>query len=111
MTVSVDNVSAVMLGNGEVQIKGAVAIDVIEFAKTAVKAVTRCEAVENGQEEFLKAPCMVGFIANGRDNLWTIAKNNHTTVDLIKQENRNLPEHCDDDYIVPLREKLLLVKA
>ncbi len=109
--VLVDSVGAVMTGNGEIQVNARITIDVIEFADSSLKAVTGCESAEYNQEEFLKAPCIVGFIANGNDNLWTIAKQNHTTVELIRQENRNLPEHCDEDYVVPAREKLLLIKS
>jgi hypothetical protein len=111
LEISVENVSAVMAGNGEVAVKGSIAVDVICFASNTITAVTKCENAAFNQEEYLKYPCIVGFIANGNDNLWTIAKNNHTTVDIIRQENKNLPEHCDEEYVVPAWEKLLLMKA
>jgi hypothetical protein len=111
LDISVENVSAVMAGNGEVSVKGSIAVDVICFASNTITAVTKCDNATFNQEEYLKYPCIVGFIANGNDNLWTIAKNNHTTVDIIRQENKNLPENCDEEYVVPAREKLLLMKA
>ncbi len=109
--ISVENINAVMTGNGEIEIKGTIAIDAVCFEHKTVRAVTKCEYEEFNQEEYLKFPCIVGYISNGRDNLWTVAKNNHTTVDIIKQENKNLPEHSESDYVIPVREKLLLIKA
>ena len=109
--ISVENISAVMTGNGEIEIKGTIAIDAVCFEYKTARAITKCGYEEFHQEEYLKFPCIVGYISNGRDNLWTIAKNNHTTVDIIRQENKNLPEHCESDYVIPAREKLLLIKA
>lgn len=109
--IFVESISAVMSGNSEIEVKGSIAIDAVCFDERNVKAVTACDYDDFSQEEYLKYPSIVGYIANGTENLWTIAKNNHTTVDMIRQENKNLPEHCDSDYIIPKKEKLLLIKA
>ena len=111
LEISLESISAVMTGSGEAEIKGTLSIDTICFEKQKVKAITDCQYEDFNQEEYLSFPEIVCYIANGKDSLWTVARDNHTTVDIIRQENKKLPEHCDYDYVVPAKEKLLILKA
>lgn len=110
LETSVENISAVMTGSGEILIKGSVAVDVVCFENVKTRAITECEYEDFDEEAYLKFPGIVGFMSDGKESLWTIAKNNHTTVEAVIGENANLSEHCDSDYIVPVREKLILIK-
>ena len=93
LEISLESISAVMTGSGEAEIKGTLSIDTICFEKQKVKAITDCQYEDFNQEEYLSFPEIVCYIANGRDSLWTVARDNHTTVDIIRQENKKLPEH------------------
>ena len=64
---------------------------------------------EYEENEFLKFPSIIGYIATGEETLWDIAKKYHTTVDSIKNGNHVLADRASER--VKRGDKLLLVKA
>lgn len=107
----VEDLSAVMTGSSEIEIKGSVSLDTICFKAYNVNAIVDCELSEYPENEFLKFPSIIGYIANGEETLWDIARKNHTTTTLIRKRNSQQTEKMQDNMKVKRGEKLLLVKA
>ena len=107
----VEDLSAVMTGSGEIEIKGSVSLDTICFQAYSVNGVMSCEITPFPENEFLKFPSIIGYIANGEETLWEIARKNHTTTSSIRKRNGQLVEKTADDMKVKKGEKLLLVKV
>ena len=47
-----------------------------------------CEVEEYEENEFLKFPSIIGYIATGEETLWDIAKRYHTDEDAIRAANQ-----------------------
>ncbi len=109
--VNIDQLTAAMTGSKEIEVKGSVLVDVIVFDNYSENIVTDCEIVEYAQEEYLKMPCMVGYISNGEDTLWDVAKRYHTTIEWIKKGNPAISDRVESDTKIKRGEKLLLMKA
>ena len=107
----VEQLGAVMTGKDEIEIKGSVAIDAVCFENYELSVAEDCQIEDFDEKEYLKLPCIVGYISDGREMLWEIAKKFHTTVDQIRSDNSVLPDMCDEKYRPKKGEKLLLVKA
>lgn len=107
----VEQLSAVMTGTNEIQIKGSVSLDMICFEPYQVNAVLDCEIEPFNENEFLKFPSIIGYIANGEETLWDIAKKYHTTTESIRLGNKNMVDCISDDCKIKTGDKLLLVKA
>lgn len=105
----VEQLSAAMIGSNEMEIKGSAALDSICFAPCETESVMECEVKDYEENEFLKFPSIIGYIANGEETLWDIAKRYHTTVDSVKNRNRQLSERGTER--IKRGDKLLLVKA
>lgn len=109
--VNVDQLSAAMTGANEIEVKACVAIDAIMFESYESDIVNDCEIENYEESEFLKFPAIVGYISNGDDTVWEIAKKYHTTTDAIRSRNRLAAEKAADDMKIKRGEKLLLVKT
>lgn len=107
----VEQLGAVMTGKDEIEIKGSVAIDAVCFESYELAAAKDCSVEELDEKEYLKLPCIVGYISDGKEMLWEVAKKFHTTVEQIRNDNSVLPDMCDERYRPKRGEKLLLVKA
>lgn len=105
----VEQLSAVMTGSNEMEIKGGVGLDCICFAPCETESVMECEIEEYEENEFLRFPSIIGYIATGEETLWDIAKKYHTTVESVKNGNRMLADRGSER--VKRGDKLLLVKA
>ncbi|MBQ4283988.1 MAG: LysM peptidoglycan-binding domain-containing protein, partial [Lachnospira sp.] len=111
LDVCIDQLTAAMTGSREIEIKGSVMVDAIIFDQYSENVVTDCDLTDYEEEEYLKMPCMVGYISNGEDTLWDIAKRYHTTTESIRRGNPALNDRVDDNTKIKRGEKLLLMKA
>ncbi len=93
------------------EIKGVVSLDTICFEPYEMDAAMECDIESYEENEFLKFPSIIGYIANGEETLWDIAKKYHTTTESIRNSNRTASERIADEGKVKRGEKLLLVKA
>lgn len=108
---SIEQLTAVMTGGNEMEIKGSVSLDAICFEPYEMEVAVDCSIEPFEENEFLKFPSIIGYIANGEDTLWDIAKKYHTTTMSIRNGNHALAERAGDDMKVKRGEKLLLVKV
>lgn len=104
-----DQLTAVMSGGGQIEIKGIVSVDVLCFVKNVVSVIGDCELCED--EEGTRGPAMIGYFSDGKRRMWDIAKKYHTTTASIKSMNPAATEQLSDSSYVKRGEKLLLVKT
>lgn len=109
VNAGVEQLSAVMTGSNEMEIKGSVGLDAICFAPCETQSVMECDVQEYEENEFLRFPSIIGYIATGEETLWDIAKKYHTTVESIRNGNRLLADRGSER--IKRGDKLLLVKA
>ena len=84
----ISQLSAVMLDQDHVEIKAVIGLDLLAFEQEQIDNITG----------------LVGYIAKDGDSLWSIAKENHTTVEDILRDNHR----TDED--LRRGEKILIVK-
>ena len=111
INVTIEQLSAVMTGSSEMEIKGCVALDTICFEPYTMQAGMDCKIDCYEENEFLKFPSIIGYIANGEDTLWDIAKKYHTTTDSIRNANHAVVDRVTDESKVKRGDKLLLIKS
>ena len=111
INVSVEQLSAVMTGSNEIEVKGVVSLDTLCFAPYKVRAIMDCDTMPYEESEFLRFPSIIGYIANGEETIWDIARKNHTTPASIRSRNASAAEHASDETKFKRGDKLLLVKA
>lgn len=109
VNAGLEQLSAMMTGSNEIEIKGVVGLDSICFEPCRTKTIMDCEVSEYEENEFLQFPSIIGYIATGEETLWDIAKKYHTTKESIKNGNRFLADRGNER--IKRGDKLLLVKA
>lgn len=100
----ISQLSAVMLDQDHVEIKAVIGLDLLAFEQEQIDNITDTREEPLDMEQLQKRPGLVGYIAKDGDSLWSIAKENHTTVEDILRDNHR----TDED--LRRGEKILIVK-
>lgn len=100
----ISQLSAVMLDQDHVEIKAVIGLDLLAFEQEQIDNITDMREEPLDMEQLQKRPGLVGYIAKDGDSLWSIAKENHTTVEDILRDNHR----TDED--LRRGEKILIVK-
>lgn len=100
----ISQLSAVMLDQDHVEIKAVIGLDLLAFEQEQIDNITDTREEPLDMEQLQKRPGLVGYIAKDGDSLWSIAKENHTTVEDILRDNHR----TDED--LRRGEKILTVK-
>ena len=100
----ISQLSAVMLDQDHVEIKAVIGLDLLAFEQEQIDNITDMREEALDMEQLQKRPGLVGYIAIEGDSLWSISKENHTTVDDILRDNHR----TDED--LRRGEKILIVK-
>ena len=100
----VEQISAVMMGNDIVEIKAGVTMDILVINPVCEQAILEIREEPLDMEKLKKMPGIVGYVVQPGDSLWKIARNFHTGVEEI-MENNGL-----SDSTVHPGDKLILVK-
>ena len=100
----ISQLSAVMLDQDHVEIKAVIGLDLLAFEQEQIDNITDMREEALDMEQLQKRPGLVGYIAKDGDSLWSIAKENHTTVEDILRDNHR----TDED--LRRGEKILIVK-
>mgnify|MGYP000009496348 len=93
-----------MLDQDHVEIKAVIGLDLLAFEQEQIDNITDTREEPLDMEQLQKRPGLVGYIAKDGDSLWSIAKENHTTVEDILRDNHR----TDED--LRRGEKILIVK-
>lgn len=100
----ISQLSAVMLDQDHVEIKAVIGLNLLAFEQEQIDNITDTCEEPLDMEQLQKRPGLVGYIAKDGDSLWSIAKENHTTVEDILRDNHR----TDGD--LRRGEKILIVK-
>ena len=100
---SLEQLQAMAIGSGEVDIKGVLCFTVTAFEVMEVKVITDAKAEKPGLKELENRPSMVLYIAGKDDTLWSIGKRYGVLMSQITDVNKV------DGEITP-GEKLLIVR-
>lgn len=96
--------SFLMKSSKELEVQAVVNIQVLVTSLRELKLITAVREEDLKIEELNNQPGMVGLTVTSKDDLWSIAKKYHTTVEAIRKTN-----HLEDKPIVD-GMKILLMK-
>ncbi|MCI8327461.1 MAG: DUF3794 domain-containing protein [Lachnospiraceae bacterium] len=100
-----DQLTTILIDNTQVEIKAVINLNLIAFSTKKRKKLQEVIEKETDYENLQKIPGLVGYIVKEGDEIWNIAKENHTTVQEIMATN----ELTSDQ--VKKGDKLLIVKS
>lgn len=83
----IEQLAAVMLDQEHIEVKAVVHLDLIAFIEQTIANIEDIEEQPLDMEELKNRPGLVGYIAKEGDELWQIAKENHTTIQDILETN------------------------
>ncbi len=104
MTPEIEQLTTVMLGNNEVEVRAALTLDALVLSRITQPMPSSVQIMPFDEEKMEELPGIVGYIVRPGDSLWDIAKKFYTTVDVIKETNG-----LTSDTIKP-GDRLLLIK-
>lgn len=84
---TVEQLGAVMLGGGAVEVKAVIAVEVLAFHTRRLEGVAALDVRPFDQARLEALPGMCGYIVQPGDTLWKIAKECYTTVEQIREMN------------------------
>lgn len=82
-----EQLQAVMLDQEHIEIKAVVHLDLLAFEEQRIANIEEIEEEPLDLEKLKERPGLVGYIAKDGDDLWEIAKENHTTIQDIMETN------------------------
>lgn len=99
-----EQMSAVMMGGGTVEVKATIALDLLALQPVCEQVIKNVAEAPMDLKKLQQMPGIVGYIVQPGDSLWKIAKKFHTTIETIMTTNG-----LTDSLIKP-GDRLLLVK-
>lgn len=100
-----NQLSAVMLDQEHVEIKAVIGLELLALGEEQIANINEVKEEPLDLEELRKKPGLIGYIAKDGDMLWSIAKENHTTVEEIMRNNNKKDERLERG------ERILVVKS
>ncbi len=101
----IEQISAVMLGGGTVEVKAAATLEILVLTPVCETIIRNVKEAPLDMEKLKRMPGIVGYVVQPGDTLWKIAREFHTSVDEIMATNQ-----MGESTIHP-GDKLILVKA
>ena len=83
----IEQLQAVMLDQEHIEVKAVVHLDLLAVLEQNIRNIEEVEETALDMEELQNRPGLVGYIAKEGDELWEIAKENHTTIRDILETN------------------------
>lgn len=105
LQAGLEQLSAVLLDNTQVEVKAIANLNLMAFENQEIAKITDIEVQEKDMEELQKLPGIIGYIVKQGDDLWSIAKENHTTMLQLIETNELASEE------ISRGDKLLIVKT
>lgn len=102
---TLEQISSIMLGSDEVEIKAVVNLSIIAFVKKQCKAITDMSISEIDYEKMSQLAGIIGYMVQEEDTLWNIAKRFYTSIDSIRKVNQ-----LERDELT-VGQKLVIVKG
>lgn len=83
----IEQLSAVMLDQEHIEVKAVIFLDLIAFTEEEIMNIEEIGEEPLDMEQLQNRPGLVGYITKEGDDLWQIAKENHTTIRDIMETN------------------------
>lgn len=99
-----EQLSAMLLGNGELEIKAVITHDSLVMAPMEIPTILSAQIVPMDPEKFSQMPGIIGYVVQNGDTLWKIAKKFYASVDSIRELN-----DISGDNLTP-GQRILIVK-
>ena len=99
-----EQLGAMLLGNGELEIKAVIVLDCLVMEQMAVPAILSARVEPLDDQKLAEMPGIIGYVAQPGDTLWKIAKKFYASVESIREIN-----DLGTDEVSPGR-RLLIVK-
>ena len=82
-----DQIIAVMLADGEIEVKAVASLDVIAFDRVVMPMISDYTLEELDKSMRNKAPGLIGYVVKEGECLWDIAKQYYTTMESVMELN------------------------
>ena len=99
-----EQLGAMLLGNGELEIKAVIVLDCLVMEQMAVPAILSAWVEPLDDQKLAEMPGIIGYVAQPGDTLWKIAKKFYASVESIREIN-----DLGTDEVSP-GHRLLIVK-
>lgn len=99
-----EQISAVMLGGGSVEIKASVTVDILILKPVCEQVILNVQEQPADMEKLKRMPGIVGYFVREGDTLWKLGRKFHTSPEAIMETNG-----LTDDRIRP-GDKLIVIK-
>ena len=87
MTPGIEQLSTVMMGNDEVEVRATISLDTLVLAKVEEPMIISAEELPLQKEKLEAMPGIVGYIVKNGDSLWDVAKKFYTTEEAVVKAN------------------------
>lgn len=87
MTPGIEQLSTVMMGNDEVEVRATISLDTLVLVKVEEPMIISAEELPLQKEKMEAMPGIVGYIVKRGDTLWDVAKKFYTTEDAVVKAN------------------------
>lgn len=87
MEPQLEQLSCIMLGGGEAEVRASFILDTIAFRNLDVRTIIGAEESELDEAVLEQLPGIVGYIVKPGERLWDIAKRYYTTMEKIRETN------------------------
>lgn len=105
ITTAIDHLQVNLADARHAALRGEIQLNMMVFARENISALCSVEEREMDLQKLQERPGMIGYIIQKDDSLWDIARENHTTVDSLRESN-----HLESDVLMP-GQKLLITKS
>lgn len=103
---TLDQIFITMPESGRVEVRGVILMNVCVMEQCTLENITGISAEPYDMQEYKKRPGMCIHFVQPKENLWTIAKKNRSTVENIKKLN-----DLSADEVTPGQKLILLKQA
>lgn len=87
MTPGIEQLSTVMMGNDEVEVRATISLDTLVLSKVEEPMIVSAEELPLQEETMEAMPGIVGYIVKKGDTLWDVAKKFYTTEEAVVKAN------------------------
>ena len=87
MTPGIEQLSTVMMGNDEVEVRATISLDTLVLSKVEEPMIVSAEELPLQEETMEAIPGIVGYIVKKGDTLWDVAKKFYTTEEAVVKAN------------------------
>ncbi len=82
-----EQLGAMLLGNGELEIKAVIVLDCLVMEQLAVPSILSARVEPMDPQKLAQMPGIIGYVAQPGDTLWKIAKKFYASVEGIRELN------------------------